>query len=122
MLFATIGQPQVFLWMTFAGMFIGALYALFRAARRLICAGFWFTLCADVLFGLTAGLALCAALVVGSYGEVRLYELGAAAIGAAMFYAGVCTPCCSLLARFGRTLRKRIQFLKQNHLIKVIFK
>ena len=47
MLFSTIGQIHVFLWMAGAGALIGALCALAAALRRLLCAGFWLTLAID---------------------------------------------------------------------------
>ena len=40
MLFSTVGQGWVFLWMMGAGAAIGAWYALLAALRRLLRAGF----------------------------------------------------------------------------------
>ena len=54
MLFSTIGQIHVFLWMAGAGALIGALCALAAALRRLLCAGFWLTLAIDAATGLGA--------------------------------------------------------------------
>ena len=51
MLFSTVGQGWVFLWMLSAGAAIGAWYACMAALRRLLCAGPWLSLAADIAFG-----------------------------------------------------------------------
>ena len=61
MLFGTIGQGWVFVWMVAAGALIGAWYALLAALRRLLAAGTWLSLAADAAFG--AGDAFFSAAV-----------------------------------------------------------
>ena len=70
MLFATIHQGLLFLWMMAAGVLIGLWYALTLGLRRLIQAGFWLTLCCDLLFGAGCAVILCAFLLAGSYGAL----------------------------------------------------
>ena len=122
MLFSTIGQGWVFLWMTGAGLLTGALYALFTALRRLFGAGFWLTLFMDAVFGVCAALILIAALVTGSYGRVRLYELLGAVLGIILFSLGVEPPLKWLCTRLGRMLRRLYDKIVQFRLIKVIFR
>ncbi len=122
MLFSTIGQIHVFLWMVGAGLAIGALYALCAWIRRLLCAGFWLTLTIDVLFGLCAAVLLILAALVASYGSLRLYELLGAVLGAILFELGARPPLEWLAAAvFGRA-KDRFQRIAKFRLIKVIFK
>ena len=73
MLFETIGQHRVFLWMLAAGMLIGAWYGGMAGVRRLLAAGVWLSLVCDVIFGIGAGAIFCAALFTANYGALRLY-------------------------------------------------
>lgn len=122
MLFETIGQAQVFLWMLAAGAVIGAWYALTALARRLLRAGFWLSLAADLCFGLGAGAIFCLALYAANYGAFRFYALAAAALGFAAFAAGVYPPGRALI-RIGLSFFRRI-FVKIRHYrwINVIFR
>lgn len=122
MLFSTIGQIHVFLWMVGAGLAIGALYTLFATIRRLLCAGFWLTLLLDALFGLGAGLILIAAGLVASYGQLRLYELMGAAAGFALFEAGIAPPVHSAARAILGLLKRIWNRLANFRLIKVIFR
>lgn len=122
MLFSTIGQIYVFLWMVGAGLAAGALYALFAAIRRLLCAGFWLTLLLDALFGLGAGLILIAASLAASYGRLRLYELLGAAAGFALFQAGIAPPVRGAALALLRLLRRIFDRIANFRLIKVIFR
>lgn len=122
MLFSTIGQIYIFLWMIGAGLLTGALYALSAALRRLLCAGFWLTLVIDALFGLGAALILIAAAVIACYGQLRLYQLLGVALGAILFELGVEPPVRRLLRALCTGLRRLFQIIANFRLIKVIFK
>lgn len=122
MLFSTIGQIHVFLWMVGAGMFIGALYALCSGLRRLMCAGFWLSLAIDMMFGLGAGILLIAAVLFASYGNVRLYELLGTAVGIILFSLGIQPPLEALFRFTGRLLSRFVQRIANFRLIKVIFR
>ena len=50
MLYATAGQGWVFVWMAAAGALIAAWYGVLAGLRRLLAAGFWLSLAADVAF------------------------------------------------------------------------
>ena len=67
MLFSTVGQGWVFVWMVAAGAAIGCWYALLAALRQLLAAGFWLSLAADLAFGAGAAAIFCAALVAADY-------------------------------------------------------
>lgn len=122
MLFSTIGQIHVFLWMVGAGMFIGALYFLCAGLRRLLCAGFWLTLIIDMLFGLCTALILIAAMLVANYGRVRLYELLGAVSGVCLFSQGIEPLLKRLLKAFTDPIRRFFRTIANFRLIKVIFK
>lgn len=122
MLFSTIGQIHVFLWMVGSGLLIGALYALCAGLRQLLEAGFWLTLAADMLFGLGSGLILIAAMLLAGYGSVRLYELLGAAAGFCLFRLSVEPALRRLCRAAARLVRGIIQRTANFRLIKVIFK
>lgn len=122
MLFSTIGQIHVFLWMTGAGFVIGALYTVCAGLRRLMCAGFWLTLAIDILFGLGAAIVLIAAALTASYGSLRLYELLGAALGAILFELGARPPLEKLADTLSGILRRTFRKIAKFRLIKVIFK
>lgn len=122
MLFSTIGQLPVFLWMTGAGLIVGALYSLAAALRRLLDAGFWLTLTIDALFGLCAAGISIAALVTGSYGRLRLYELLGAALGFCLYLLGPRPLLSRLSSALGQEIRSRIAKTKNFRIIKFIFR
>ncbi len=122
MLFATVGQGARFIWMMAAGAAVGAWYLVTALLRRFIQAGFWLTLCCDLLFGLGAAAILIAALIAGSYGQARPFELLGAMCGAGLFCAGFLAPLWSLLRRLRRNLDKTLAVLAKKHPINIIFK
>lgn len=122
MLFATIGQGWVFLWMAGAGALIGGWYALLAAVRRLLCAGFWIALAADVAFGVGAAAIFCAALTAANGGEWRLYAALGAALGFALFAAGVYPPGRRAAAAAARATRHIFVKIRRFRWIKVIFR
>ena len=79
MLFATIGQGAIFLWMTAAGAVIGAVTLAFDVLRCILQAGKILSAALDFAAGAVASAVLIAALIIGNYGRVRFYELFAAA-------------------------------------------
>ena len=122
MLFATSGQARVFLWMMAAGAMIGAWYALTAAARRLLCAGVWLSLAADIAFGLGAAVLFCGMLYVANYGRFRLYEFAAASLGFALFAAGVFPPARRAVRAAIRAGSHILVTIRQIRWIKVIFR
>ena len=122
MLFSTIGQGRLFLWMVGAGVLVGVLYSFSCAVRRLLCAGFWLTLSIDVITGIGAALILIAALVTGSYGQFRPYELLGVICGIALFALGPGPMLKWIFVGFGRILGRLFDALRRNRLINVIFR
>ncbi len=122
MLFSTIHQGLLFLWMMAAGVLIGLWYALTLGLRRLIQAGFWLTLCCDLLFGAGCAVILCAFLVAGSYGALRPFELLGAVCGALICLCAVLPPLRALgrwMSRLGQAVIKR---LRASRFLQIIFK
>ena len=76
----------------------------------------------DALTGLCTGLILIAALVTGSYGQLRLYELLGAAAGAVLFRLGIEPPIRRCLSALAHVLRRIFDKIADNRLIKVIFR
>ena len=122
MLFATIHQGLLFLWMMAAGVLIGLWYALTLGLRKLIQAGFWLTLFCDLLFGAGCAVILCAFLVAGNYGALRPFELLGAICGALLCVCAVLPPLRALgrwMARLGRAAAAR---LRKSRVLQIIFK
>ena len=122
MLFSTAGQGWVFVWMLAAGALIGAWYALLAALRRLLCAGFWLSLAADIAFGAGAAVLFCGALVTADYGRVRRYDVLASLLGFFLFAAGAFPPARRLAARFAGAVRHIFVKIRAFRWIKVIFR
>ena len=122
MLFGTIGQGWVFVWMVATGALIGAWYALLAALRRLLAAGTWLSLAADAAFGAGAAAIFCAALVAANYGQVELYAVGGALAGFALFAAGAFPPARRLAEAFTAKARRIIVIFRRFRWIKVIFR
>lgn len=122
MLFATVGQARLFVWMMAAGAVVGAWYALTALLRRILQAGFWLTLACDLLFGVGSAVILVAALVAGNYGQARPFEILGALCGALLFGLGFAPPLRTLKNRICRVWQKIVATISQNRLIKVIFK
>ena len=122
MLFSTIGQIHIFLWMTAAGAVIGAWYGLLALARRALRAGFWLSMAADVCFGAGAAAIFCAALVAANYGQVRLYAVLGTALGFALAAVGVFPPVRRAVGAVCRGVRRFFVKLGRIRWINVIFR
>ena len=122
MLFATVGQGSVFLWMVAAGAVVALWYGACAALRRLLQAGFWLSLAADAAFGAGAAALFCLALYAANYGELRLYALLGAALGFALCAGALFGPA----RRVGRALRRAARHIsveiRRIRWIKVIFR
>jgi len=122
MLFSTVGQGWVFLWMVAAGALIAVWYGLLAALRRLLAAGFWLSLAADLAFGAGAAAIFCAALVSADYGRARLFSLLGALLGFALCAAGAYPPARRAASALARGFRRIFVKIGGFRWIKVIFK
>lgn len=122
MLFSTLGQLPVFLWMMAAGAVIGAWYVALAGLRRLICAGFWLSLAADIGFGIGAAAIFCAALYLANYGRFRLFVAAAATLGLSLFMGGVYPPARWLFRHILRTMWRLCDKCREFRWSKVIFR
>ena len=122
MLFATVGQGWVFLWMVAAGALIACWYALLAALRRLLTAGFWLSLAADAAFGVGAAAVFCGALVSADYGRVRLFSILGTLTGFALCAVGLFSPARGVAAAMKRGIRHIFVKIHENRWINVIFK
>lgn len=122
MLFETIGQHRVFLWMLASGMLIGAWYGAMAGLRRLLRAGIALGLLCDLGFGLGAAGIFCLALYTASYGAFRLYAALAALIGFVIFALGAFPAGNRAVCIIKCTARRIFVTIRQNRWIKVIFK
>lgn len=122
MLFATVGQGRLFIFMMACGAAIGAWYALTEALRRFLQAGTLLSLGCDLLFGLGGAALLIAFSLVADRGALRPFELIAAALGAALFRFAAMPPLFALGRLLQRSLRRSIAWLAEKSLIKIIFK
>jgi hypothetical protein len=96
MLFYTVGQPQAFLGMVYAGLAAGLLFDAAALVRKLLAAGRVLTLAVDCAFSLVAVLMLAAVWLRVNYLDFRMYALMGAACGAVL-YALTVRPLLRLL-------------------------
>ena len=122
MLFSTVGQGWVFLWMMGAGALIAAWYGLLAGLRRLLAAGFWLSLAADLAFGAGTAAIFCAALVAADYGRFRLYSALGALAGFGLFAAAAWPPARRVAALGMRMIRNTSETIKDFRWTNVIFK
>ena len=122
MLFATIDQGWIFLLMLAAGVGLGALWDLLALLRRLLEAGFFLSLIADVFLGLGSAAILIIAMVRANYGQPRAYMFAAAGLGAVLYGIAVARPLHALLRAMKRLSRRAAARMRENRIIKVIFR
>lgn len=122
MLFATMGQGALWVWMMASGAAMYILYLLISGARRLTAAGFVLTLLADLLFGVLCAAVFIAFLVAGNYGRVRLFEIIAAASGFLVCTLALGPALKRAKSGLGRAAKRIWKGLSDNRLIKVIFR
>ena len=122
MLFSTIGQSDIFIWMVAAGVLMAAWYVLLEALRRLLRAGFWLTLASDLAFGVGAAVIFILALVTANYGQVRLFTVMGACLGFGLFMLGLYPPVKRLAAGILRAMCRLFHKIRQLRWIKVIFR
>lgn len=122
MLFATVGQGALFIWMVVAGMAVGAWYGLTALLRRVLQAGFWLTFACDLLFGLGGAAIFLCFMVAGNYGQVRLFSILGAVLGFCLFMFALAAPMKRLLDGLERGFRRIMSRLSKNRLINVIFR
>ena len=122
MLFATVGQGALFVWMMLCGIIIGIWYAMTALLRRILQAGFWLTLACDLAFGIGCAAILLGFMVLGNYGQFRLYMLLGAAAGLSLFAFALASPLCRLVSLLERGGKQILTGIAKNRLIKVIFR
>lgn len=118
MLFYTIGQGSVFLWMTFAGMLIALLYEFFRLLRCLFGGGTAVSLLMDCLWGSMSGGVLAVMLVAANRGELRLYVLLAVLGGFLLCRAAASGP----IGLLWSVMERIVKFLSRFRLFDIVFK
>ena len=105
-----------------AGMAMAAVSLLFSLARRLICAGRWLSLASDMLMGVVWAIILCLSLTLACRGRFRLYHLAAIMAGAALFHAAMAVPLSRVCVFLRRCVSRISARLRQNRVLRVIFK
>lgn len=122
MLYYTASQPLEFIALMLAGMAVAAVSLLFSMARRLMCAGRWLSLASDILMGVVWAIILCFSLTLACRGRFRLYHLAAIAAGAALFHAAMAAPLSRICRFFRRAAAKILRCLRQNRVLRAVFK
>lgn len=122
MLFSTISQPLIFLWMMLCGSVMALWYGLADGVRRLMGAGFWLSLLCDLVFGLGCAVILTGGLIAADYGRLRLYSLLGVILGAIVTGIGLIGPINCVLARMCAFLKEIVTKLAKFRAIKVLFK
>ena len=122
MLFSTIAQPQMFLWMMLSGMVAALWFEIVDGFRRLMQAGRLLSFFTDIIFAIGLAAILIAFFLLGNYGQFRLYGLAGAACGYGLFRFALLRPARALLAKLHRRLSAFWRRLTQKRLFNIIFK
>lgn len=122
MLYYTASQPLEFIALMLAGMAVAAVSLLFSMARRLMCAGRWLSLASDILMGVVWAIIVCFSLTLACRGRFRLYHLAAITAGAALFHAAMAAPLSRIYRFFRHSITKILARLRQNRVLRAIFK
>jgi len=122
MLFETIGQDRVFLWMALFGAAGGGLYLLLAGLRGALHAGKALAAAVDLAFGLGLGALFALGLYTANYGAFRLYCLAGFCAGYALVMLGVAAPVSRAAKSCARGLDRLFKRLSNSRLTKVIFR
>ena len=122
MLFATIAQPLLFLWMMLSGMIAALWYALVDGVRKLMQAGRLLSLFTDFVFALGLAAILTTFFLWGNYGQMRLFGLIGAACGYMLMHFAVIRPASACLKAVSVKIRPIAAKISQNRLFNIIFK
>lgn len=122
MLFYTVGQPQAFLGMMYAGLMAGLLFDMAAAVRRLLSAGKILTLAVDCAFSLTSAVLLAAVWLRVNYLDFRMYALMGAASGAVLYALTVRPLLKLMLVRPLVFLWRRLRRMAGSKIFRKIFR
>lgn len=122
MLFYTVGQPQAFLGMMYAGLAAGMLYDASALVRKLLSAGRILTAAVDCAFSLTCVLLLATVWLRVNYLDFRLYALLGAACGAVLYALTVRPLLRILLVRPMILLARRLKRIAGAKIFRKIFR
>lgn len=122
MLFSTIAQPQMFLWMMLGGMAAAVWFEIVDGSRRLMQAGRLLSLFTDIVFAVGLAIILILFFQWGNYGQFRLYCLFASACGFGMCYFALLKPIRALLQRIFRRISGFAAALAKKRPFNIIFK
>ena len=117
MLFYSIGQQYVFLLMAASGLFMGLWSDLCMAAECLTGSGRFGRIFTDLTCTLGITFLLFSAMFFSTRLDFRLYSIGAAGLGAAI-YRAVVHPVLRAMVNF---IRKRLKCLCNSYNLKKIF-
>lgn len=117
MLFSTIAQPQIFLWMLLSGMPAAVWYGVVNALRKRMQAGVLLSFLLDCAFSLGLAAILIAFFLLGNYGQFRLYGLIACGCGFALTL--LLKPIADTV---GARIRRIVSRMAKNRLFNIIFK
>lgn len=89
-----------------AGAAIGVWYDFLCGVRRLLAAGTWLNLAADIAFGIGAGAIGIACIYFAAYGELRVYSLLGMLCGSILYFATVSRALRCGVRAAGRALKR----------------
>jgi spore cortex biosynthesis protein YabQ len=122
MLFYTVGQPQAFLGMMYAGLAAGLLFDGAALVRKLLSAGRLLTLAVDCAFSLACAVLLAAVWLRVNYLDFRMYALMGAAAGAVLYALTVRPLMVRLVARPLIFLWRRVRRMAGSKIFRKIFR
>jgi len=122
MLFYTVGQPQAFLGMMYAGLAAGFLFDAAAVVRKLLAAGRILTLVVDCAFSLLCVVLLAATWLRVNYLDFRMYALMGAACGALLYALTVRPLLRMIVLRPLRMLGRALHRAAGSKIVRKIFR
>jgi hypothetical protein len=122
MLFYTVGQPQAFLGMMYAGLAVGLLFDMAALTRRLLSAGRALSAAIDCAYSLVCVALMAAVWLRVNYLDFRMYALLGAASGAVLYALTLRRLLILMIVRPLRHLGRWLKKVLNNKLFRKIFR
>lgn len=109
------GQEAKFLLMVYAALVVGLGWDALHLLRVLLRREKWLCAVLDAVYCVMAGALVLAALYVADDGQVRIFLLLGAALGLALYFAGIHPVLRGLEGWFGKKLQTIRRKFSRNH-------
>ncbi len=104
-------QFYAFFVMVLAGIGLGLLYDIFRSVRQVFRLDGFLASLGDILLGLASAILLATALVLGNWGDLRLYVPVGVILGLAFYHNTASRPAMGMMIGSIGLLTRTVRFV-----------